>query len=181
MKTLKVLRRRGSHILSKQSGSLMTVRLSTLPAGRPLPTRKIPGSHFSQRLSRPRAIVRLQRLGKLKKIIIHFIGTRSHYLLACSIVPQPNTLQRVPWTQNCGKENFSVYLGYSINTWIERLRKITKLSWRLEHDQTLNGYFPDRHQMRLGWITLSVSWVNGVLVYVIQICPKSCRLKWKHT
>jgi hypothetical protein len=44
-----------------------------------------------------RAIVRLEGLGKLKKI--HLIGTRSHNLPACSIVPQQTTLPRAPIVQ----------------------------------------------------------------------------------
>jgi hypothetical protein len=41
-----------------------------------------------------RAIVRLEGLGKLKKI--HVIGTRSRDLPACSVEPQPTTLPRAP-------------------------------------------------------------------------------------
>jgi hypothetical protein len=43
----------------------------------------------------PRAIVRLQELGKLKKIST-LSGTRTGNLTACSIVPQPTTLPRAP-------------------------------------------------------------------------------------
>jgi hypothetical protein len=42
----------------------------------------------------PRAIVRLEGLGQLKKI--HLIGTRIRDLPACSTVPQPTTLPRAP-------------------------------------------------------------------------------------
>jgi hypothetical protein len=38
------------------------------------------------------AIVRLERLGELKKI--HLIGIRTRDFPACSIVPQPTTLNR---------------------------------------------------------------------------------------
>jgi hypothetical protein len=38
--------------------------------------------------------VQLEGLGKLKKI--HLIETQTHDLPACSIVPQPTTLLRVP-------------------------------------------------------------------------------------
>jgi hypothetical protein len=38
--------------------------------------------------------VRLEGLGQLKKI--HLIGTRTHDLPVCSIVPQPTTLPRAP-------------------------------------------------------------------------------------
>jgi hypothetical protein len=41
----------------------------------------------------PKAIVRLERLGKLKKKI-DFIGTQTRDLPACRIVPQPTTMPR---------------------------------------------------------------------------------------
>jgi hypothetical protein len=40
--------------------------------------------------------VRLEGLGKFKKFI-HLIGSRTRDLSACSIVPQPTTLPRVPY------------------------------------------------------------------------------------
>jgi hypothetical protein len=43
----------------------MAVRLSALRAGLPLPSRKIPGTHFCQRLSRPPG--RLEGLGQIEK------------------------------------------------------------------------------------------------------------------
>jgi hypothetical protein len=43
----------------------------------------------------PRAIVRLEELGQLKKKI-HLIGTRTRDLPSCSIVPQPTTLSHGP-------------------------------------------------------------------------------------
>jgi hypothetical protein len=97
--------------------------------------RKIPGTHFCKRFSRPRTIVQLEGLGKLKNRnnepslttafkrtllprIIHYmfrlqfkpssgvsnqntksgyngcvVGNESRDLQACSIVPQPTTLQ----------------------------------------------------------------------------------------
>jgi hypothetical protein len=41
----RAVRRRGSHVF-QTIGSQMTVRLSVLRAGRPLPPRKISGTHF---------------------------------------------------------------------------------------------------------------------------------------
>jgi hypothetical protein len=41
--------------------------------------------------------VRLEGLGQLKKI--HLIGTRTHDLLACRIVPQPTALPRDPYLE----------------------------------------------------------------------------------
>jgi hypothetical protein len=71
----------------------MAVRFSALLAGSPLP----PG-RFLVLISvkggvDPRAIVRLEGLGQLKKCS-DFIGTRSRDLPAFSIVPQPTTLPR---------------------------------------------------------------------------------------
>jgi hypothetical protein len=59
----------------------MVVRLAALRAGRPLPLRIY-----------PRATVRLEELGKLRKKINDLIGIRSRDLPACSIVPQPRLL-----------------------------------------------------------------------------------------
>jgi hypothetical protein len=72
----------------------MAVRLSALCTGRPLcPGRFLVLISVRGRVD-PRAIVRLKRLGKLKKITL--IGTRTRDLPACSMVPQPTTLPRVP-------------------------------------------------------------------------------------
>jgi hypothetical protein len=53
--------------------------------------RKIPDTHFCVD---PRAIVRLEELGKLKKYTSS--GTRTGDLPACSVVPQPITVPRAP-------------------------------------------------------------------------------------
>jgi hypothetical protein len=45
----------------------------------------------------PRALVRLEGLGQLRKSN-DLIGNRTHDLPACSIVPQPTTLPRAPRT-----------------------------------------------------------------------------------
>jgi hypothetical protein len=51
----------------------------------------------------PRAIVRLEGLGQLKKI--YLIGTLTRDLPACSIVPQPITLPRAPKFQRVVVKN----------------------------------------------------------------------------
>jgi hypothetical protein len=60
----------------------------------------------------PRAIVRLEGLGKLKKI--NLIGTRTRDFLACSIVPQPT--MRAPMTVHDTWEYwvFALYLSSTI-------------------------------------------------------------------
>jgi hypothetical protein len=52
--------------------------------------------------------VRLEGLGKLKKI--HLIGTRTLNLPACSIVPQPTTIPRVPFSETLGMMNVTTAL-----------------------------------------------------------------------
>jgi hypothetical protein len=72
----------------------MAVRLSALRAGRPLPPGRFMVLICVRGSVDPRAIVRLEELGKLKKF--HLIGTRTRDLPVCSIVPQPTTLPRTP-------------------------------------------------------------------------------------
>jgi hypothetical protein len=73
----------------------MAVKLSALRVGLPLPSRKIPGTHSVRGCVDPRAIVRLEGLGQLKKP--HLTGTRSRDLPACGVVLQPTTLPRAPY------------------------------------------------------------------------------------
>jgi hypothetical protein len=77
----------------------MAVSLSALPAGRPLPPGRFLVLISIRGWVEPRAIVRLEGLGKLKKKI-HLIGTRTRDLPACTIVPQPTTLPRAPSYMN---------------------------------------------------------------------------------
>jgi hypothetical protein len=69
----------------------MAVKLSALRAGRPLPPRKIPGTRFCQRLSRPQGHSAAGMIRSIEKSN-GLIGIRSRDLPACSIVPQPATL-----------------------------------------------------------------------------------------
>jgi hypothetical protein len=73
----------------------MAVRLSALRAGRSLPPRKIPGTQFCQRLSRPQGHSAAGRIRSIEKSN-DLIGIRSRNFPACSIVPQPTTLPRAP-------------------------------------------------------------------------------------
>jgi hypothetical protein len=44
------------------------------------------GTHFCYRLSKPQGLVRPEGFGKLKKKVIHLIGSRNRDLAACDIV-----------------------------------------------------------------------------------------------
>jgi hypothetical protein len=61
----------------------------------PFTPRKIPGTHFCYRLSRPQGHRADGRIKSIEKKINH-IGTQTRDFPACSIVPQPTTLPRVP-------------------------------------------------------------------------------------
>jgi hypothetical protein len=69
----------------------MAVRLSALRAGRSLPPRKFPGTHFCYRLSRPHGHSAAGRIRSIEKCN-DLIGIRKRDLPARSIVPQPTTL-----------------------------------------------------------------------------------------
>jgi hypothetical protein len=91
VKAHRVVRRRGSHIFSRQSAHRWLWGQPYAPAA------LYPPGRFLVLISLrswvyPKAIVWLEGLGQLKKI--HLIGTRTRDLPACSIVPQPTTLQR---------------------------------------------------------------------------------------
>jgi hypothetical protein len=72
----------------------MAVRLSALRAGLPLPPpRKIPGTHFCYRLSRPQGHSAAGRIRSIEKFN-DLIGNRTRALPARNTVPHPTTLPR---------------------------------------------------------------------------------------
>jgi hypothetical protein len=62
----RIVRRRGSHIF-QTIGPQMTVKLSALRAGRPLPPKKIPGNYFCQKLSRPQGHIAARWIRSIDK------------------------------------------------------------------------------------------------------------------
>jgi hypothetical protein len=71
----------------------MSVRMSALRAGRPLPRRKIPGTHFCKRLSGSQGHSAAGRIRSIEESN-DLIGKRTRDLPVCSIVPQPTMLPR---------------------------------------------------------------------------------------
>jgi hypothetical protein len=76
-------------------GSQVTLRLSALLCWPPFTPRKIPGTLFCWRLSRPQDS---SATGKIRSIenSNDLIGNRTRHLTDCSIVSQPTTPQRAP-------------------------------------------------------------------------------------
>jgi hypothetical protein len=74
----------------------MAVRMAALRAGRALVPRDNFWYSFVRGWINPRAIMRLEALGKLKEKINYLIRTRTRDLPACSIMPQPAMLPCAP-------------------------------------------------------------------------------------
>jgi hypothetical protein len=114
----------------------MAVRLSALHAGRPLPPRKFPGTHFCWRLSRPQDHNAAGRIRSVEKI--HLIGDRTRDLLACNIVPEPVRCQKF-------------FLEVSIWVYIEvlpRFRPIQRSTWNnVRHGEV----YPEHLVFSLAW------------------------------
>jgi hypothetical protein len=79
----------------------------------PFTPRKIPGTHFSWRLSRPHGHNAAGRIKSIEKFN-DLIQNRTHDLLACSIVPQPNKLSCASYINLINKINFYTYFSYSV-------------------------------------------------------------------
>jgi hypothetical protein len=88
------------------------VWLSALRAGRPLHPRKIPGTHFCQRLSRPQEHSAAGRIRSIEES--NDIGNRTRDLPACDIVTEPTTLSCASIIV-CMKLNSQTSMKYYIN------------------------------------------------------------------
>jgi hypothetical protein len=77
----------------------MAVRLSALRAGHPLPPKKIPGTHFSYRMSRPHDHSAAWWIRSIEKSS-DLIGKRTRDFPGCSVVPRPITVTALSkaWT-----------------------------------------------------------------------------------
>jgi hypothetical protein len=101
----RVVRRRDSHSLHTICSQMAeVVSLTHTP---PFTPRKIPGTHFCWRLSRPqghRAAGRIRSIEKSNDLI----RNRTRDVLPCSIVPQPTTLLLAPFPRT------SNYIRYGL-------------------------------------------------------------------
>jgi hypothetical protein len=88
-------RRRGSHICSRQSAHRYWWSCQPYTPAAPLPSRKIPGTHFCERLSRHQGHSTAGKIPSIEKSN-DLIGNRTHDITACSIAPQPTALPLAP-------------------------------------------------------------------------------------
>jgi hypothetical protein len=104
----------------------MTARLSALRDGQPpFTTRKIPGTHFCLRLSRPQSHSAVGRIRSIEKYN-DFIGIRTRDHPVCSIVPQSTTLPRAPI--GIIFINKYVFITYIVTCRVVRVTKLTGFS-----------------------------------------------------
>jgi hypothetical protein len=89
----------------------------------PFTPRKIPGTHFYYRLSRPQGHIAAGRIRSIEKSNGP-IGNRTRDLPSCSIVPQPTTLPRV--LKHCNIQNYNCTCSF---VWVWNLA----LTWREEY------------------------------------------------
>jgi hypothetical protein len=74
----------------------MAVKFSGLRSGRALHPRMFLDTYLCQRLSQQQGHSAAGRIRYIEKKINYLIGNRTRDLTACSIVPQPITLPRIP-------------------------------------------------------------------------------------
>jgi hypothetical protein len=79
----------------------------------PFTLKNIPDTHFVRGWVDPRAMMRLEGLGQLKKKSSDLIGTWTRNLLACRIVPERTTLPRAPSSRSVSWEIPHRSLPYS--------------------------------------------------------------------
>jgi hypothetical protein len=119
----------------------MAVRLSALLAGLPLPPRIFLVLIYVRGWFNPRAIVRLEVLGQLKKSNV-LMGTWTHDLPACSIAPQPTTLPRVLRRVVCNAVYSWRHISPEINSedfWLQKVMEDTCFS-----HCTIKGWYDGR-------------------------------------
>jgi hypothetical protein len=133
----------------------MVVRLSALCTGHPLPPGRFLVLISVRGWVNSRSTVRLEGLGKLKKI--HPIRSRSCNLPACSIVPQPTTLPRAPKRWKCMQKI------HNLTGAMKSLLEVCADFWFLsEHCPPWNGN---------GWHCLAVAILYGLWTNHLKVLP----------
>jgi hypothetical protein len=89
------VRRRGSHIFSRQLAHRDDSEVVSRTRRQPFTSGNIPNTHFCQSLSRPQGHSAAGKIRSIEKSN-DLIGNRNRDLPACSIVPQQTTLPRFP-------------------------------------------------------------------------------------
>jgi hypothetical protein len=111
---------------SRGFGSQMAVRLSALRAGRPLPPRKFPGTHFCYRLSRPQdhsAAGRIRPIEKSNDLIRNRTGD-----LPKRIVLKPNKNKARPTVQTLARRTYiHTYIHTALQRAFHRIRGAEKV------------------------------------------------------
>ena len=125
-------------------------RLSALCTGRLYPRDKIPGTHFSQRLSRPQGHIAARKIKSMKSLKDP-IENRTRYLPACSAMPQPAALPRSE--TNVGG---SVTLG-SFSDWS---RAVSQFYWAEKVNKVIEVVVSCL--ATLGFMTISSVWPKFV-------------------
>jgi hypothetical protein len=152
----------------------MAVRQSALSAGRALTPGRFLVLISVRGWADPRATVRLEGLGQLKKKI-HLIGTQTSDLPACSIVPQPNTLPRAPLMLStmfisiqtlCEKILLKILLFFSILQYdvdLVLFYSCTNLSWKWINNIHEQSYFRNIFPINNWFLCAFIAYTNSLL------------------
>jgi hypothetical protein len=162
----------------------MAVRLPTLHASRPLPPRRFLELICVKRLHRPQCHSAAGRIRSVEKA--SGIGSRTHDLPACSIVPQPTMLlcdpnkkidfrevglsgvdwMNLAWDRDQWRAVVNTVMNYCVPCNVGKFFS----SW-------VNGNFSGRTQL-LGVSLLVHTKVHQEKLYHVMLCSLDCSRQW---